>query len=94
MAWSGIFAREHRRVVVIGLCAARLMIALLALMIVGKASAGERGSSDERRACVPDVLKHCGEFIPDPDRIAACLRRNLLDLSPECRIVMAGERKI
>ena len=54
--------------------------------------AAERGTPEERRACTPDVIKHCSAFIPDPDRITVCLVRTLRDLSPECRVVMTGAR--
>jgi hypothetical protein len=93
VVWNGIFAREHRRAPLIDLCAASLAMVLFASMIGSRASAAEQGAPDERRACVPDVLKHCSEFIPDPNRITACLRQKLFDLSRACRVVMAGGRK-
>jgi hypothetical protein len=42
---------------------------------------------------VPDVFKHCAEFIPDPDRITACLRQKVRELGPECRVVMTERKK-
>ena len=99
MAWYGISARAptpvaapHRPVLMISPCTATLATALFASMIGSKASAAEPGTPEQRRACTPDVFRRCSEFIPDPDRITVCLRRNLRDLSPECRIVLAGER--
>jgi hypothetical protein len=66
----------------------------LFLSLLGSATiAAEQGTLEQRRACTPDVFKHCGEFIPDADRITACLREKIRDLSPDCRIVMTGERK-
>ena len=66
----------------------------LSIALLGGASwAEDRGTAEERRACTPDVLKHCNEFIPDADRIEACLQRKLRELSPDCRVVMIGARK-
>jgi hypothetical protein len=68
---------------------AGLSIALLS----GAAWTAERGTADERRACTPDVFKHCGEFIPNAERITTCLREKVRELSPDCRVVMIGPRK-
>jgi hypothetical protein len=35
-------------------------------------------------ACTPDVLNLCSEYIPDHDKITACLRRKASQLSPYC----------
>jgi hypothetical protein len=69
-----------------------LRIGLAVAALGGIACAADRGSMEERRACTPDVLKHCSEFIPDPVRITACLQEKLRELSPDCRIVI-GSRK-
>jgi len=70
-----------------------LRAALVMALLGGAASGAERGTAQERRACTPDVLKHCNAFIPDAERITVCLRDKLRELSPECRIVMIGLRK-
>jgi len=44
----------------------------------------------EQQACEGDVYALCGEFIPDTDRITACLRSRWKDVSPACRTVMAN----
>jgi hypothetical protein len=70
------------------------MKGLLAALFIGaealQAPALEQGTADERRACMPDVLKLCSEFIPDRDRITACLQQKANDLSPTCRMVVNG----
>jgi hypothetical protein len=100
MARNGISPRaqasavaSHDPVPAIDHCVAILAIVLLLSLLGGAAFAAERGTPEQRRACTPDVFKHCGEFIPDADRITACLRQKVSDLSPECRVVMAGERR-
>jgi hypothetical protein len=44
----------------------------------------------EQQACEADVYALCGEFIPDVDRITACLRSRWKDVSQSCRAVMAS----
>ncbi len=78
---------------IIDQCIAILALALLFSLIGSITFAQERGTSEERRACTPDVFKHCGEFIPDPDRITVCLRHKVRELSPECRVVMTGSKR-
>jgi hypothetical protein len=34
--------------------------------------------------CTPDVMRLCSEFIPDRDRIVACLKRKRRQMSPQC----------
>ena len=74
-------------------CVAILSLALLLSLLGTVTFAADRGTPEQRRACTPDVFRYCGEFVPDPDRITACLRQKVSDLSPECRVVMAGDRK-
>jgi hypothetical protein len=70
--------------------AAVLMAALVLAAMAGGALAAEQGTAAERRACMPDAIRHCGDLIPDVRRIVACLRAKLPELTAECRIVMAG----
>ena len=73
--------------------ASLVLAALVLSAVVGATSAAERGTAEQRRACTPDVFKHCSEFIPDADRITVCLRQKVRELSPECRVVMTGLKK-
>jgi hypothetical protein len=73
--------------------ASLVLAALVLSTVVGSNSAAERGTAEARRACTPDVFKHCSEFIPDADRITVCLRQKVRELSPECRVVMTGVKK-
>jgi hypothetical protein len=40
---------------------------------------------EQQQACTPDAMRICGAFIPDVDRITACMIQNKSQLSPECR---------
>jgi len=70
----------------------RMVLCVLALMIGGVAahpalSQDNRGTPEQQMACSPDVWRLCGAQIPDVDRITACLRANVPQLSPPCRAV-------
>ena len=40
---------------------------------------------DQQQACTPDAMRLCGAYIPDVDRITACMIARKSQLSPECR---------
>jgi hypothetical protein len=41
-------------------------------------------ASDAADRCTPDVMRLCSEFIPEADRIVACLKAKRRQLSPSC----------
>jgi hypothetical protein len=41
-------------------------------------------TDEEQQACTPDAMRLCGAYIPDVDRITACMVQNRSQLSPEC----------
>ena len=47
-------------------------------------SAEYRGTQDQQQACTPDVMRLCGDSVPDVEKIVACLRRNRSGLSLGC----------
>jgi len=51
--------------------------------------AQQQGTPEERQACTPDAFRLCGAFIPDADKITACLKSNRNQLSPECKLVFS-----
>jgi hypothetical protein len=74
-------------------CGAKLLLAALFLGGGAKLPAiAEQGTVDDRRACTPDVFRLCGAFIPNADRITACLQEKVRDLSPACRVVFTSSR--
>jgi hypothetical protein len=68
------------------LAAAGLVLGLFA----GMASATAQQSIEERRACAPDVMRLCREFVPNTELINTCLAEKKAELSPGCRTVMFG----
>jgi hypothetical protein len=64
----------------------------IALSIMGQnralAQGTPQGTPEQQAACQPDVMRLCGNFIPDVDRIVACLKYNEPNLNPACHDVM------
>jgi hypothetical protein len=52
-----------------------------------------QGAQDAEYACRPDVFRLCDKFIPNSGPITQCLKRNVRNLSPECRTAFAGRGK-
>jgi len=57
----------------------------LALSLSLLPTTGRAYTAEEQQACQPDAMRICGAFIPDVDRITACMIQNKSQLSPECR---------
>src|SRR5712692_8694946 len=53
------------------------------------APAAAQGTPEQRQACQPDAMRLCGEFVPDVERITACMVKNRIRLSPPCRAVFS-----
>lgn len=68
-------------------CTATCTLALLA----GPAAA--QGTPEQRQACQPDAMRLCSEFVPDVDRITACMVKQRMRLSPACRAVFTTPAK-
>ena len=60
----------------------------IALSIMSQSGALAQGTPEQQEACKPDVFRLCGNFIPDVDRIVACLKANEPNLNPACHDVM------
>jgi len=55
--------------------------------------AGAQGTPEQRQACAPDAMRLCGDFIPDVERITACMVKNRAHLSPACRVYFVAPKK-
>ena len=73
---------------------AKLSILLAAVMLIGLATAGStamaQGTDAQRQACGDDAMRLCSEFVPDVNKISACMGRKKSQLSPACRQEMFG----
>ncbi len=75
----------HARAPLSGL-AAGLLLATLSTV---SAQESYRGTPADQQACTDDVSRLCNQFIPDEQRIVACLIQNRRRLSPACRAVFS-----
>jgi hypothetical protein len=67
---------------------ARLSLAIFTGLAAALAGAGPvfaQGTEEERRACTPDAMRLCREYIPNIDRIVACMVERREELSPACQ---------
>lgn len=62
------------------------------LVAVSFAPAFANAQQTAEQACTPDVMRLCQEFVPDHDRIGACLAHNKKQLSPACRSVISSAK--
>ena len=73
---------------------ARLCVSLALLSATASpALCFSQGTPEQQLACTPDVLRLCSAFIPNADRIAACLRERSSELSDACRSAIEPETK-
>jgi hypothetical protein len=61
---------------------------LLIGLAAAAAPAAAQGSAEQRRACAPDAVRLCGEFIPNVEKVTACMTAKKADLSGACRDAM------
>ncbi len=55
-----------------------------ALLLAIPVAALAQGTPEQREACTPDAFRLCTAYMPDPDRVAACLRASGPRLSRPC----------
>jgi hypothetical protein len=58
----------------------------LALAVSLWPAASQAYTPEQQQACSGDAMQLCGEFVPDVDRITACMIRKRSQLSPGCRV--------
>jgi hypothetical protein len=49
------------------------------------APAFAQGTPEQQQACQSDAFRLCNEFIPDVQKVTACMARKRASLSPACR---------
>lgn len=67
--------------------------AAICAMAVMATPAAAQGTPEQRAACQGDAQRLCGQFIPDVDRITACMVQNRRYLSQACRMTIESGRK-
>ena len=56
-----------------------------------RGSSSFQGSQADQQACHDDVFRLCGDFVPDRERIIACLKFKVKQLSPACHAVFTRD---
>jgi hypothetical protein len=64
----------------------------LALMLAPVPAAAQQYTQEQRAACEGDAMRLCGEFVPDVQRITACMHQKRRFLSSRCRAVFVRRR--
>jgi hypothetical protein len=67
------------------LCRSGSMLAMLVSMPL-LPGAAEAYTPEQQQACTGDAMQLCSEFVPDVDRVTACMIRRRSQLSPGCRV--------
>jgi hypothetical protein len=76
-------------------CRIPRIVIIAGLALLGMAMASDNGwaqraqpsegTRQQRMDCADDARFVCGRFIPDVERITACMKANKRQLSPQCR---------
>jgi hypothetical protein len=64
-------------------------IIAVSVLCLALAPLGARADEQsDQSACMNDALTICGQFVPDRDKVGACLYSNRIRISPACRTAM------
>ena len=69
----------------------RTIQAVVASTLIGfalSAGAARADAQQDQQACMNDAMTICGQYIPDRERVAACLMANRGHVSPPCRVAL------
>jgi type II secretory pathway component PulL len=72
-----------------------VLAAFAAVLVYAMSSvpAAAQGTPEQRAACQGDAQRLCGQFIPDVERITACMVQNRRYVSRPCRLAIEAGRK-
>ena len=65
----------------------------LALTFASGPAAAQQWTPEQRAACEPDAMRLCQQYIPDVDRVRACMAHYRRYLRPRCRALFEGGAK-
>jgi hypothetical protein len=65
----------------------------VALTFASEPAAAQQWTPEQRAACEPDAMRLCQQYIPDIDRVRACMAHYRRYLSPACRALFEGGAK-
>ena len=62
----------------------------LALTFASSPAAAQQWTPEQRAACEPDAMRLCNQYVPDVQRVSACMSHYRRYLSPACRAAFGG----
>ena len=71
----------------------RIVLAAFALTALSSVALAESQRDRQEKACQGDAMKFCKDFVPDEDKIAACMGAHRSELSVNCGIVFDNGMK-
>jgi hypothetical protein len=73
----------------------RIYCLLAASLVVLGASGVARAATEDQQAhaCRGDAMHFCAADIPNREKITACMKQHLDELSPACRAMFKGGKK-
>jgi hypothetical protein len=74
------------------LALALLATAALAGVTAPAPALAQQWTEAQRRACEDDAMRLCGAYVPDVQRITACMQQYRRYLSPRCRAQFGRRR--
>jgi type II secretory pathway component PulL len=69
-----------------------IVAALFGLTLMSLPAAAQ-GTPEQRAACQDDAMRLCNQYVPDVNRITACMSQKRRYLSARCRAVFSGGAK-
>ena len=67
------------------------LAALLGLALAfASPAAAQQWTPEQRAACEPDAMRLCNQYVPDVQRVSACMSHYCRYLSPACRATFGG----
>jgi len=65
----------------------------LALTCASLPARAQQWTPQQRAACEPDAMRLCNQYVPDVQRVSACMSHYRRHLSPACHAVFQGGAK-
>jgi hypothetical protein len=69
------------------------LLAASIVVLVTAASANAATRDEQSKACRGDAMHFCAVDIPNEEKIIACMKRHLDELSPACRAMFKDGKK-
>jgi hypothetical protein len=66
------------------------LLAIVGVLVGLALPAAAQAQINPEQACKDDAIRLCNNYIPDRQRVGACLRRNARSLNRDCRTLVLG----